>query len=93
MGMDLRHFEISTPSRLGELISPARPKQVYEHLDDYYESYKKAGEVIFEEAEAREYEEEESELERARRIRKREGRVHDITTRWDYDEKITISKP
>jgi len=83
---------MTTPSRLGDLISPARPKQVYEHLDDYYESYKKAGDVIFEEVEEQEYEEEESELDRERRKRRREGRGYDIRDRWDYDEKTTIAK-
>lgn len=89
-------MKFPTPHRLGEFISPAKPKQTFPNLDVYLESVKKGTEKIFEEEpEAEEEEEEEEEKGRRRGAARRRTRAAvpaAIEARWDYDEKPMLER-
>ena len=90
-------FELSTPSRIGEFVSPMRQQQAFSNLDFYFESAKKGEQIIFQ-SESEEDEQEtvtekraRGEARRRRRVRRVEPAV-ELQTRWDYDERTNIQK-
>ena len=87
-------FEISTPSRIGEFISPRKQKQAFTNLDAYLESVKKEERPIF--REVTQPEEEKTERKKKEEARRRKSRKVEFTaeleTRWDYDEKLDLEK-
>ena len=91
-------FDLSTPSRIGEFVSPMKQQQAFSNLDYYFESVKKGEQIIFQESESEEDEQETVAEKRARgeaRRRRRARRVEpavELQTRWDYDERTNIQK-
>ena len=92
MPFEGRQFELSTPSKLGDYLSPEKLGQVIGYLDRYYDSFKKIAQIAEEEeAGAAPEEEEERELDRERRRRKMAAKTGaQLETRWDFDPTINI---